>query len=76
MSNAYNIGDPYCITDLLAAPESMNDIPLTREEWEYFASTIEDWRRGTAASGNAQEAWRLGEAWRLIVNYIDHKEKP
>jgi len=53
----------------------MNDIPLTSDEWEHFASTIEDWRRGTAASGNIREADRLGEAWRLIVNYIDHKEQ-
>lgn len=63
------------MSDRLAPPESMNDIPLTHDEWEYFASTIEDWRRGTAASGNATEAWRLGEAWRLIVNYIDNKEQ-
>lgn len=63
------------MSDRLAPPESMNDIPLTSDEWEHFASTIENWRRGTAASGNIREADRLGEAWRLIVNYIDHKEQ-
>jgi len=59
------------MTDRLSPPERLEEIPLTADEWEYIGRKVEQWRVGARNSGNPFHADRLGEAWRLIVNYID-----
>jgi len=58
----------------LEAPTDIAQIPLTADEWEFIATHVHEWERGAANSGNHQQADRLAQAWRMIVNYIDRKD--